>query len=80
MNLDVDAQITCGLFWNTRKTKKQKKKKTLGIIHREKRANIWYTLYEEGAWKHSSGVTILTLNTKQTGMKFKMIHRSPVNQ
>ena len=39
----------------------KKKKKTLVIIHREKRTNIWYTLYEEGAGKHPSGVTILTL-------------------
>ena len=23
MNLDVDAQITCGLFWNTKKKKKK---------------------------------------------------------
>ena len=39
----------------------KKKKKNLVIIHREKRTNIWYTLYEEGAGKHPSGVTILTL-------------------
>ena len=37
------------------------KKKNFVIIHREKRTNIWYTLYEEGAGKHPSGVTILTL-------------------
>ena len=39
----------------------KKKKKNLVIIHREKRTNIQYTLYEEGAGKHPSGVTILTL-------------------
>ena len=37
------------------------KKKNFVIIHREKRTNIWYTLYEEGARKHPSGVTILSL-------------------
>ena len=36
-------------------------KKNFVIIHREKRTNIWYTLYEEGARKHPSGVTILSL-------------------
>ena len=73
-------KLHVGYFEIPEKQKNKKQKKTLGIIHREKRANIWYTLYEEGAWKHSSGVTILNLNTKQTGVKFKMIHRYPVNQ
>ena len=77
MNLDVDAQITCGLFWNTKKKKKKgnhsQRKASEHLIYsvsqlkKEKRKR--YTLYEEGARKHPSGVTNSTLNTKQTGMK-----------
>ena len=36
-------------------------------LKKEKRKR--YTLYEEGARKHPSGVTNSTLNTKHTGMK-----------
>ena len=63
MNLDVDAQITCGLFWNTKKKKKNgnhsQRKASEHLIYsvsqlkKEKRKR--YTLHEEGAWKHPSG-------------------------
>ena len=57
MNLDVDAQITCGLFLNTKKKKKNfnhsQRKASEHLIYsvsqlkKEKRKR--YTLYEEGA-------------------------------